>query len=328
MLIFFVIIMAQMSYGQQLPLYSQYLYNKFLINPSQAGSDGFTSYNLTAREQWVGYSGAPSTYSVSWQTRMLKRKYRLKQNIFDETVYVPKSEGRVGLGGYIFSDRNGLVSRTGFQTAYSYHIWVRDLTQLSFGLALTGYYYRIDVNDASFGESSEPLLNDKLRRGIFVPDFDCGIYLLNPKFDVGLSGLQLAGAAARFGNSAYKNYWMDRHFYLFGSYDINSGTKNILEPAVLVKMSEQLKPQADIGLTYIHNQSFWAGLAYRTGSALIATVRFKYVTNNLQNTTLFFGYAYDFTLNEIQSSTYGTHEITVALKFGNSARRFRWLDRY
>ncbi len=98
------------------------------------------------------------------------------------------------------------------------------MTQLSFGLALTGYYYRIDVNDASFGESSEPLLNDKLRRGIFVPDIDCGVYLLNPKFDVGFSGLQLAGAAARFGNSAYKNYWMDRHFYLFGTYDFNSGT--------------------------------------------------------------------------------------------------------
>ncbi len=36
--------------------------------------------------------------------------------MFDETVYVPKTEGKVGFGGYIFSDRNGLVSRTGFQT--------------------------------------------------------------------------------------------------------------------------------------------------------------------------------------------------------------------
>jgi len=26
--------------------------------------------------------------------------------------------------------------------------------------------------------------------------------------------------------------------------------------------------------------------------------------------------------------TYGTHELTVALKFGDSARRYRWLDRY
>ena len=65
--------------GQQLPLYSQYLYNKFLINPAVAGSDGYTSVNLTAREQWVGYKGAPRTFSFSFQTRMLKRGYMLKR---------------------------------------------------------------------------------------------------------------------------------------------------------------------------------------------------------------------------------------------------------
>jgi len=26
--------------------------------------------------------------------------------------------------------------------------------------------------------------------------------------------------------------------------------------------------------------------------------------------------------------TYGTHELTIALKFGDSARKYRWLDRY
>jgi hypothetical protein len=43
---------------------------------------------------------------------------------------------------------------------------------------------------------------------------------------------------------------------------------------------------------------------------------------------MFFGYAYDYTLQEIQSITYGTHEITIALKFGDNSRRYRWLDRY
>jgi hypothetical protein len=86
-------------------------------------------------------------------------------------------------------------------------------------------------------------------------------------------------------------------------------------------MSEQFKPQVDIGLTYIYEESFWAGLAYRTSGAIIATAGLKY-----QN--IFFGYSFDFTLQEIQRITYGTHEITIALKFGDSARRYRWLDRY
>jgi len=40
------------------------------------------------------------------------------------------------------------------------------------------------------------------------------------------------------------------------------------------------------------------------------------------------GYAFDFTLQEIQRITYGTHEITLAVKLGESARKYRWLDRY
>ena len=103
--ILIVFLICTISYGQQLPIYSQYLYNKYLLNPAVAGSDGYTSVSLTAREQWVGYSGAPRTFSVSWQTRMLKKSYILKQTNSRHQVYRPKTDGKVGLGGYIFSER-------------------------------------------------------------------------------------------------------------------------------------------------------------------------------------------------------------------------------
>ena len=316
------------SFSQQLPLYSQYLYNKFLINPAHAGSDGFTSYNITAREQWIGYSGAPRTYSLSFQTRILKKGYRLNQNIFNNTVFRQRTTGRIGVGGYIFSDRNGLVQRTGFQTTYTYNLWIKDYTQLSLGLAFTGYHFKINVDENSFEESAEPLLNDNLRRGIFVPDVDFGVYLLNPRFDIGLSALQMLGAATKIGNYAYKNYWMDRHFYLFGSYTFYSGVKAEIQPSILIKMSEQIRPQADIGLTYNYDQTIWTGIAYRTGGVLITNIRYRFIPSRVKKTSVYIGYAFDFTLNKIQRVTYGTHEVTMALKFGESAKRFRWLDRY
>ena len=307
--------------GQQLPLYSQYLYNKFLINPAVAGSDGFTSFNLTAREQWVGYSGAPRTFSFSWQARLLKRGYLLKQVGNKRNVYRPKSDGKIGLGGYVFNDRNGLVNRTGFQLSYSYHMWLENNTQLSMGLALTGYHFKINEKEINFEDPNEPWLNNELRRGIFVPDAAFGIYVLNPRYNFGFSTEQLFGAAAKLGDNAYKNFRMDRHYYLFGSYSFLSGNKIELQPSALIMMSEQLKPQADIGFTYIYDQSFWAGLSYRTSGAIITNFGFRY-------TNMFIGYAFDFTLQEIQRVTYGTHELTVALKFGDSARKYRWLDRY
>ena len=319
--ILFLLLLGNLAFGQQLPLFSQYLYNKFLINPAVAGSDGYTSVSLTAREQWIGYSGAPRTFSFSWQTRMLKKSFILKQTRLKREIFRPKSDGRVGFGGYIFSDRNGLIQRTGFQASYAYHMWLEKSTQLSFGLALTGYYYKIDEKQINFEDPNEPWLNNDLRRGIFVPDITFGVYLLNANYSFGFSADQLSQASAKIGGPAYKNYTMSRQYYLFGSYDFNQGTYNTIQPAFLVKMSEQLKPQADIGLTYIYDQGFWAGLAYRTSGALIANIGVKY-----QN--IFFGYAFDYTLQEIQRITYGTHEITVAVKFGDNSRKYRWLDRY
>lgn len=319
--IFFLILIGNVAAGQQLPLYSQYLYNKFLINPAVAGSDGYTSYNLTAREQWVGYSGAPRTFSFSGQTRLLKRSYILKQTRFKRQVYRPKTDGKVGLGGYIFSDRNGLVQRTGFQASYSYHMWLKPTTQLSMGLAFTGYHYKINEKEIDFEDPNEPWMNNELRRGIFVPDATFGIYLLNASYSFGFSSDQLFEASAKVGDDAYEKFKMSRHYYLFGSYDFRLGAFSDLQPSFIFMMSEQFKPQADIGITYIHSQAFWAGFAYRTSGALIANIGVKYEN-------IFFGYALDFTLQEIQRITYGTHELTIALKFGDSARRYRWLDRY
>ena len=307
--------------GQQLPIYSQYLFNRFLINPAVAGSDGYTSLNLTAREQWVGYDGAPRTFSFSAQTRIIKKGYRLKSNIFSNQVYRPKTDGRVGIGGYVFSDRNGLIQRTGFQLTYAYHMWVRSNTQFSMGLAFTGYQYKIDEKAIHFGDPNEPWMNNDLREGMFVPDVTFGMYLLNSKYSFGLSAEQLFEASAKLGNSAYQNFRIERHYYFFGSYDISSGSSSFIEPSFIVSMSEQLKPQADMGVTYIYKQDLWAGLAYRTSGAIIANVGVKY-----QN--MYIGYAFDFTLQEIQRITYGTHEITFAVKLGDNTRKYRWIDRY
>jgi type IX secretion system PorP/SprF family membrane protein len=319
--IFIFILFGNLAFGQQLPLYSQYLYNKFLINPAVAGSDGFTSINLTAREQWVGYSGAPRTFSFSFQTRVLKRSYILKQTKVSRQVFRPKSDGKIGFGGYVFSDKNGLVQRTGFQASYAYHMWLQSSTQLSMGLAFTGYHYKIDETQLSFEDPNEPWLNNNLRRGLFIPDVTFGIYLLNLNSSLGFSADQLLQASAKVGNYAYQNFKMVRHYYLFGSYDFNPVNVIKVQPSFILMMSEELAPQADIGITYIYHEDIWGGLAFRTSGALIANIGLQY--NNV-----FIGYAFDFTLQEIQRITYGTHEITLAVKFGDKTRRYRWLDRY
>lgn len=320
-LILLFLLTGSCSFGQQLPLYSQYLYNKFLINPAVAGSDGYTNVSLTAREQWVGYYGAPRTFSFSVQTRMLKKQFSLTKTHKKRQMYRPKSDGKVGFGGYVFSDKNGLVQRTGFNASYAYHTWLQQSTQFSMGLAFTGFHYKINEKEINFENPDEPLLNSNLRRGVFVPDVSFGAYLLNPKYCMGFSAAQLFEASAKIGSSAYNNLRMSRHYYIFGSYDLSSGPYHTIQPSFLFMMSEQFRPQVDIGVTYVFNQVLWTGLSFRTSGAIIADIAVHY-----QN--MLIGYAFDFTLQEIQRITYGTHEFTVALKFGDSKRKYRWLDRY
>jgi len=178
------------SPAQQVPMYSQYVMNGFLINPSLAGRDGYTSVNLTIREQWVGFSGAPGTYAASFQTRLLRNSYISKSTAVRKKLVKPTKGSRVGLGGYVFSDYNGIMRRTGGQAVYAYHIPM-GMTQgvpnsLSFGLAFTAYQYAINTNGQIYNQD-DPLLRT-YDRSVFIPDF---------LFGAGLSGI--GGLLAPFG---------------------------------------------------------------------------------------------------------------------------------
>src|SRR6056297_2016283 len=87
--------------AQQIPLYSQYMMNKYLINPAYAGSMGYTSYNLTARQQWLGFGNAktPSTQAICAQTRVLQTSYLSRMRLINKRTR-RRPSGRVGLGGY------------------------------------------------------------------------------------------------------------------------------------------------------------------------------------------------------------------------------------
>ena len=315
------VFLALTSYGQQLPLYSQYLFNMYLINPAVAGSDGYSSFNMTAREQWLGYSGAPRTYSFSAQARLLKRGYSLKARSSGGRAFNPGRDGKVGVGAYVFSDRNGLIHRTGLQATYAYHTWIYGGTQLSFGLSATAFHFRIDEDNIRFEDPADPILNSNLRQGVIIPDANFGVYILNYRFNGGFSVEQLFQSYIKLGNPDYKNLSLLRHYYLFGSYTIPLPVESELHPNFMFRMSEQLKPQFDLGIKYTFRQDFWTGLSYRTGNVLITSIGARW-------DNLYFGYAFDYSFSEIQNYTYGSHEIMIAVKFGSNSRRYRWLDRY
>ena len=51
--------------AQQLPQFTQYMYNTISINPAYAGSRETISVVGLHRSQWVGFSGGPITQTLS-----------------------------------------------------------------------------------------------------------------------------------------------------------------------------------------------------------------------------------------------------------------------
>ena len=93
---------ASFAEAQQVPLYSQYMMNGFLLNPAVAGSEGYTAVNLTVREQWLGLKDAPKTQALSGQTRMLKNSFISKNSSIRKRQRLSSRSGNIGLGAIYF----------------------------------------------------------------------------------------------------------------------------------------------------------------------------------------------------------------------------------
>jgi type IX secretion system PorP/SprF family membrane protein len=308
--------------AQQLPMYSQYMMNKFLINPAVAGSEGYTAFNLTAREQWIGIADSPKTYAFSAQTRILRNSFVKKgTSILRKRTGATRS-GNVGVGGYIFTDHSGLVSRTGIKLTYTYHIKLHK-GQLSFGLTGSTYQFRLDKDAVRIYENNDDLINNYNNR-MFIPDADIGVYYSSSKIYAGFSAMQMFGASLKFGQASYENFRMLRHFYIIAGYNYIISDYLMLEPSILIKTSEMWKPQMDVSGKFYIYENFWAGLTYRTGADAGAIV----LMGGVRVDKFFFGYSFDYTLSSIMSHSFGTHEFMIAVKLGSNARRYKWLIRY
>ena len=305
--------------SQQLPLYSQYMMNGFLLNPAIGGVDGLTSFNLTAREQWLGFENAPRTIAVSGQTRLLRNSpIRRGRSVRHRPTQMSRS-GNVGLGGYVFNDRNGIIDRTGIQGTYSYHIPM-DRNQLSFGVSLTAFQLKLDDRNMVLNSVDDPLLNNS-RKALFVPDINMGVYYSNPSYYVGFSTAQLLQSALKFGSDGYQDFKMLRHYYLMGGYGFFLPNGVTIEPSLLIQATMESQVQVDINTRVYYRDDYWGGISYRTSGALV-------MMGGVKVDRFYFGYAFDYSMSSIRKHSFGSHEFMASIKFGDTARRYRWLNRY
>ncbi|MBN2480210.1 MAG: type IX secretion system membrane protein PorP/SprF [Bacteroidales bacterium] len=332
--VLFVLMCTFRSHAQQLPVYSQYMMNAFLINPAVAGHEGYTAINVTAREQWLGMQDAPGTYAISAQTRMLRNSYISRSASIRRRRRVMSRSGRVGYGGYAFTDMAGAFNRTGIQGTYSYHIEF-SASQLSFGISLTGYQFRINEEKMNLLDPDDQLLLNT-EKSALIPDANFGVYYTDQHLYAGLSAMQLFQSPLKLGaDEDGPGFKMMRHYFIIGGYRFEINRDILLEPSFLFKTTEKFIAQIDLNAKLYFQENYWVGLSYRSGGSYsLVEESFNgkgssaIIMGGVRVDKFYFGYAFDYTFNAIGARTLGSHEIMAAVKFGDNARRYKWLNRY
>lgn len=308
-------------YAQQVPSYSQYMDNIFVINPGAAGAYGISVLNMSSRQQWIGIDGAPRTTSVSFQGRILKKGWLLKNTIGLLGMgkkYTGKTSGKVGMGGMVYSDRVGLIRRTGFQYSYAYHIHSGQ-TQFSGGLTAHLYQMHLNQDNIIMNTPGDPYFSYS-ERSIFVPDFNAGIFMTNRSFYAGISANSLFQSALKMGNDQYKDYHLYRYYYAIAGYTFYL-KKFYLEPSILYKTTIKYGNQVDFSARLTFNNTVWAGMSFRTNGDFVGLV-------GVRVSSVYIGYAYDYSTSSFRFNSFGTHEVSISYKMGSIERRYRWQERY
>lgn len=295
-ILLFLIFGSLAAFAQQDPLFTQYTYNKLLVNPAYAGSCEDLDVTLLSRAQWVNIQGAPETYTLSAHTALNNK--------------------RVGLGFYVSRDVLGATTDNALMGTYSYRLLFSQ-SSLAFGLQFGLKYSSFDWNAMDLKDDDIVFASQDVRK--ITPDMNIGIYYQSSRFFAGLSSKQLLENQLDLTKSSSHNSFskLSRHFYLMTGMALPIDEKIIFRPSVLAKYTRNAPVQFDFNASFLFGRSFMLGTSFRTLQAI------TFATELALTRMIKLGYSYDIYLNGLQPFNYGSHEIRVEFDFGMLESRMR-----
>lgn len=275
--------------AQQLPQYTQYMFNKLVNNPGYAGAGDGICVSGTIRQQWVGFKSTnddgssdnlgPETYLIS--------------------IHSPIKVLHGGIGATIQQDKIGPFSDIYFNVMYAYQ------TTLGAGdLGIGAQLNILNKTISAFPDAgSDPVLSANEETDMY---FDAGIglyYRVPDNYYIGISVLQMLQSNKDVGT----HFHMRREIDLMAGYELefpNLPAIDIL-PSILIKATSG-SIQYDATALLRYQRKIWGGLSWRYQDAVALIVGFDYKNFNI-------GYSYDFNTSAI--GTTGSHEIRASYCF-------------
>ena len=270
--------------AQQLPLYSQYMFNTLEINPAYAGFKPAMQFTSIFRKQFNGIRDAPQTALMS----------------FD----MPIGETKLGVGVRLVDDKISVSQTLGAQGSLSYHI-EGDESRISFGLQFGAMNYKANLTNLNITNPGDPVFSQDVNT--LVGNVGTGIFYNTDKYYVGVSVPNIIRTHLRETAVELAEYEVRQalHFYVNAGMLIDLNDNFILKPSFLVRGVKGIPINYDINANVFFREMFSVGLSYRSKSAVVGLMDVRVIPQ------LRLGYAYDYNVGRLNAFAKGTHEIIL-----------------
>jgi len=297
--------------AQQDPQYSMYMFNGQYINPAYVGSKKALDLTGIYRYQWAGanFDGSPQSMSVGLNTPLKKDQY--------------------ALGVYTGYDHIGYVDMYNLVGQFAYRI-TANKTKISLGVQGGFYHYNNNKTSHDLFDSNDDVFASE--NSLFIPNVGAGIYIYSDRYYIGASvphilnmslSSKLENAAA---NSDINRQY--RHYMFTAGVVIGKETSFIkFKPSILAKYVQGVNdniPDFDFNANFLFIDRFWLGAGVRTGGDEVGPY-FSDVVGMFEcliTQQLRVGYAYDYSLSNINNFTTGSHELMLGYTFGYQKKKF------
>lgn len=302
-------------------LSSYLLDDTYSLIPAFAGTERCDRLTFGHRFQWVGIENAPA---------------------YTYTNYHQKVHQYGGVGGSIFRDANGFVATTGFQFTYAQHFYIvphyQHLHYFSLALSYQGVSNTIDavklntIRNTSIAQ--DPLLNTVGLQD-FQSDLNFSVYYVYQDLTVAttISGFirNFELAEEVFVSPKDRSILSLLNFTGLVGYKFKPSKNSYIQPTLMTNYNPLLFSVVEASVKYqqminprTSSEYFVVGgvrsiFEDQVGQAKISNML---ITTGLYYDIFMFGYQFDLSLNELVTTSLGSHQFTIGMRlFCESKKR-------
>ena len=300
------IVCASVIEAQQYPWWTQYSSQPTLINPGFCGTKRLVDARLSYRNQWTGFDGAPKTYALSINSRLLK--------------------GKLGVGGFLFKDDIGPFRNFSSALTLAYHLKFPD-SEFSFGVQGNYLSQQFIGTEITVRNQQDKALN------LYSPDkskafeTSAGFVYYNDRFHLGFSGNNLASSAFEY----YKTDTLRKgkfknvpHYSLSAGYNFADNIDYTFENTVMVIYIPGVPSIFDYTMRLHIKKMLMAGFSFRLKDAVALQLGCT-IKNDVQ-----VSYSYDIVTSPLRTYQKGSHELKIVFSsnLGTDKRKRGFNNRF